>query len=144
MHYRLLFRPPLIWITIAECILVVAMAALGWHLWQSSSTRAPASGMTALAPHANGQSDPGSRGRALRPPVSPSTSIPSPAAPPGPTPGIRTDAEFLSHQMAELNRVEAAFASLEWRMTNALVGAIQYYLNHVVLPSIEKTEQAGR
>jgi hypothetical protein len=46
--------------------------------------------------------------------------------------------------MAELNRVEAAFASLEWRMTNALVDAIQYYLNHVVLPSVEKTEQAGR
>ena len=44
--------------------------------------------------------------------------------------------------MNELNRVEATFENLEWRVTRAVVDAIQYYVDSVVLPSIERTERA--
>jgi hypothetical protein len=43
--------------------------------------------------------------------------------------------------MNELNRVEATFEDLEWRATEAVVNAIQHYVQRVVLPSIERTEQ---
>jgi len=43
--------------------------------------------------------------------------------------------------MKELNRVEAAFEDLEWRMTKALADAIENYVERVVLPPIERSER---
>jgi len=44
--------------------------------------------------------------------------------------------------MKELNRVEAAFEDLEWRMTKALADAIENYVERVVLPPIERSERS--
>ncbi len=46
----------------------------------------------------------------------------------------------MSGQMDELNRVEAMFENLEWRITKALVDAIQSYIDRVVLPPIDRYE----
>ncbi len=62
----------------------------------------------------------------------------------GPATGLSTDPEFLARQMNELNRVESTFENLEWRATRAIVDAIQYYVERVVLPSIDRTEKAAR
>lgn len=139
MHYRLLFRPPLLWVTIAECLLLAAAVVLAWHIWQG---RHP----SVASPSQSAAAAPVSQLPASRSPALPSTS-PSPApagsAPQaGPTPGTRTDAAFLSRQMTELNRVEATFEDLEWRMTKALADAIQNYVERVVLPPIERSERS--
>jgi len=139
MHYRLLFRPPLVWVTIAECILAAAAVALAWHIWQGRHPGVPSPSQAAVS--ALTSQPPTSSSPAL-----PST-LPSPApagvAPQaGPTPGTRTDAAFLSRQIKELNRVEAAFEDLEWRMTKALADAIENYVERVVLPPIERFERS--
>src|SRR5262249_33675075 len=100
MHYRLLFRPPLLWLTIAECILAGAAVPLAWHIWQGRHPGVPSPGEAAVAA-------PASQPPASSSPALPAT-LPSPApagvAPQtGPTPGTRTDAAFLSRQMKELN-----------------------------------------
>lgn len=146
MHYRLLFRPPLVWVTIAECILVAAIAALSWHVWQSRHPSAPSATHVAAAPPV---SRPSASGQALgdaqlRPPVSPTPAAAGAGPRTGPTPGTRTDPAFLSRQMVELNRVEATLEDLEWRMTKALVDGMQYYIEHVVVPGIERSEQGHR
>lgn len=136
MHYRLLFRPPLLWVTIAECILLAAAVALAWHIWQGRHPSVASPSHAAVAA-------PVSQPPASSSPAPPPTTAPPPAggAPQaGPTPGTRTDAAFLSRQMTELNRVEAAFENLEWRMTKALADAIQNYVERVVLPPIERSE----
>jgi len=136
MHYRLLFRPPLLWVTIAEFILFVAALTLAWHIWQWRLPRAASPGQAAVsAPMAT-------PAPANSPATSPLPAPPAGAPEPGPMPGTRTDAAFLSRQMKELNRVEAAFEDLEWRMTKALADAIQNYVERVVLPPIERSERS--
>lgn len=146
MHYRLLFRPPLVWVMIADCILVAATVVLTLHVWQGRHPSAQAAAQVAAAPPI---SHPSASGLAagngqLRPPVSPSPAPAGPAPSTGPLPGTRTDPAFLSRQMVELNRAEAMLADLEWRMTKALVDGMQYYIEHVVLPGIERSEQDHR
>ncbi len=46
--------------------------------------------------------------------------------------------------MGELNQVEATFEALEWRVTSAVVDAIQRYVDGVVLPSIDRSERSRR
>lgn len=143
MHYRLLFRPPLFYVTMAECILVAAIAALSWHIWFGRQAIAPSPSQAAVAQPSRllaPTSSPRAGARATPAP------LPTPTGAPrtGPTPGTRTDAGFLSGQMDELNRVEATFENLEWRVTNALVDAIQTYIDRVVLPSIDHYEQHPR
>jgi hypothetical protein len=145
MDFRLLFRPPLVWLVLFETIVVGAIVAFTWHLLQparpgaiaaahapaalpSSATRTP---RVARAPRAS-----------PRPSQSPGVAAAVPSA--GPTPGLRSDAQFMSHQIDELNRVEASFEALEWRITKAVADAIQSYLDRVVLPSIDHAESSGR
>ena len=130
-----LFRPPLCWLALAELLIVGVLVAVLWHAWEA---RQPPPSVAAAPPRAL---VPGSGRR----PSAPPTVLPTNLAPPaGPTPGIRTDADFLARQMNELNRVEGAFAEVEWRATRATADAIQHYLDHVVLPAVERAERGGR
>jgi len=139
MQPPLLLRPPLLWLVIAETLVVTALGVATWHVWLAHQASSPA---VAAAP---AHQAPAHRGSV--PPRTP-TSSPPPAAVrsprPGATPGLRTDPEFLSRQMNELNQVESTFENLEWRLTKAVVDAIQYYVDRVVLPSIDRTEKAAR
>jgi hypothetical protein len=134
-----LFRPPLCWLALAELLIVGVLVAVLWHTWEAR--RPPqavaAAPPRALAPGPGQQSQP-------QPSAAPSV-LPTNLAPrAGPTPGIRTDPDFLARQMNELNRVEAAFAEVEWRATKATADGIQQYLDHVVLPAVERAERGGR
>lgn len=140
-----LLRPPLLWLVIAEALFVTALGAGAWHLWQDR--RQPATAAVAnpmpVRSYAPGRA---SRVRTPAPfaPTSVPIATPSIAPQSGPTPGLRTDPEFLAQQMDQLNRVENSFENLEWRVTNALVDATQYYVKRVVLPAIDRSEQAQR
>jgi hypothetical protein len=143
MSLATLIRPPLVWFAAAEAALIATLGLLTWHVWvertapaATSSGRQAAAGPPAItsAPTAGQPPPPGQLGQAT-----PST--PSPQFGVGPTPGIRTDADFLSRQLSELNRVEASFEDLEWRVTRAIADAIERYLESVVLPSIDRSER---
>ena len=150
MHYRLLFRPPLVYVTIAECILVGAILALSWHLWNGRQPSTASPSQAAVSRHAGRpatatSSQPSRLPAPAGPSATPSSPPPPAAGAPqaGPTPGTRTDSAFVSRQMSELNRVEATFEDLEWRMTKALADGIQSYVERVVLPSIDRSEHGG-
>jgi hypothetical protein len=124
----------------AEAALVAILGGVTWHVWQDRFAPGPAA--VAALPAAP---PPAATSRRAGVPASPSppVSTPPPAPRPGPAPGLRTDADFLSREMAELNRVERTFEDLEWRATKAVVDGIQRYIDGVVLPSIERSE-SGR
>src|SRR5215470_4403315 len=105
--FTALFRPPLVWFAAAEAALMAVLCVLTWHVWveRTAPPAVPAGPVAAAPPGSVPAPAPG-----LGPfgPVStPSARAPDPQV--GPTPGIRTDAEFLSRQLSELNRVEATF-----------------------------------
>ena len=142
MSPNALLRPPLVWMLTAEAALIAGLGAVTWHVWQDRITPGPAA--VAAQPSAPGTAPPTTRPPGNQASGSPLTS-PLPATPRvGPTPGIRTDADFLSRQLFELNRVEQTFEDLEWRVTKAIVDSIQSYLEGVVLPSIERSEGGRR
>jgi len=148
MHYRLLFRPPLVYVTITECVLIAAIIALTLHIWHGRQPGSASPGQASVAAQA-GPAATSTSSRARRSSgTAPATPIPSPFAASGPgspqagpTPGTRTDSAFVSRQMNELNRVEATFEDLEWRMTKAIADGIEHYVEHVVLPSIDRSVQ---
>ncbi|TMC04601.1 MAG: hypothetical protein E6J41_24360 [Chloroflexi bacterium] len=135
MNPSSLVRPPLVFVVMAEAVLVTGLGAVSWHVWQDRFGAAQAA-VSAPPPAAPGTSRlPAS----AQPPSSPPSAAPATPAV-GPTPGIRTDASFLSRMLVELNRVEQVFEDLEWRVTKAIVDGIQQYLEGVVMPSIERSE----
>jgi hypothetical protein len=139
-----LFRPPLVWFAAAETMLIAVLGTVTWHVWLGR-TAPPAIPLVAGAPPAAAP-PPGVPMPAIDPnqPAALPPTAPAPAPAVGPTPGIRTDADFMSRELSELNRVEATFEDLEWRVTRAVADAIQRYVEGVVLPSIERSERGGR
>ncbi|HEY4025549.1 MAG TPA: hypothetical protein VGO86_03880 [Candidatus Dormibacteraeota bacterium] len=142
MSFTAFLRPPLVWLVTAEVVLIAIMGSVAWHVWQE---HAPAAQVSAGVPPSPAPSPRPASRPVSRPRAQPSSS-PAPGATPlaRPTPGIRTDPDFVSRQLVELNRVETTFADLEWRVTRAVVDAIQHYLEGVVLPSIERSERGQR
>jgi len=138
MNPSSLFRPPLVFVVMAEAALVTGLGAVSWHVWQDRFGAAPAA--TAGRPAVPPATPAAPRARPL---PSPSTSA-TPAAPAvGPTPGLRSDAAFLSRMLVQLNRVEQVFEDSEWRVTKAVVDGIERYLEGVVMPSIERSESGS-
>jgi hypothetical protein len=135
MNLPALLRPPLLWLVAAEIALVVGLGAVTWHVWQEHVGPGPTVAAPAVV----------NRAPVRRPPGQTPVASPQPTSSPatGPTPGIRTDADFLAQQLDELNRVEAAFEDLEWRVTSAIVNAIQHYVEGVILPAVSRAE-SGR
>jgi hypothetical protein len=136
-----LLRPPFVFLVLAEAALVAILGAVAWHVWQDRFAPAPpaVAALPAPAPTAASHRPPPA---SASPPASP-VSTPPPAPQVGPTPGVRTDASFLSRMLVELNQVEQTFEDLEWRVTKAIVDGIQRYIEGVVLPTIERSE-SGR
>jgi hypothetical protein len=132
MNLLLIFRPPLLWLVVAETTLVLATGLIAWHTWQSRQVSIPP--VVARFPGTAQPSQPGATTPAPR------DATPLPVA----TPGLATDPAFLSRQLTDLNRVEASFEALEWRVTRAIADAVQAYADHVVLPSIDRAEGGRR
>ena len=136
MNAAHLLRHRLALVVAAEVLIVVAFCAAAWHVWHSRQV--------------------GSRPAARQPPPATSpapTSIPSVQAPPtvpglspppvrsGPTPGVRTDGDFLLRQMRDLNHDQSALEGAEWRAVKAVIDAARSYLQTVVLPAVERAER---
>jgi hypothetical protein len=137
MNLSTFVRPPLVWLLVAESLLIAALGLVTWQVWQHRV--APVA--TAVMPRAPAPPPGTARGRV---PAAP-TQAPVAGAPhPAPTPGLRTDGAFLSRELVELNQVEATFEKLEWRVTSAIADGMQRYVDGVVLPSIDRAERSRR
>ncbi len=58
----------------------------------------------------------------------------------GPAPGLNLDIGFWRVRLGSLNRDEAAFEALEWRITHSVMEAARNYLETVVLPAVRRAE----
>jgi hypothetical protein len=139
MNLPLLLRSWTTWLVAAEVLIVACLGVAGWRLAISRQVTSQAAAPGPPGPVA--RRPPTSRPALLPTPRTSATSVPTAAAPTPPSP---TDPIFLGREMDDLNRVEAAFEKVEWRVTSAVAGAIESYLEHVVLPSIERSERATR
>lgn len=127
---RGIVRAPLLWIVLAECAVVGALILVAWH---------------AIA----GAAAPGTAGLLSRPPAAAS---PADSALPGagksiaganrhgPPPGLNLGIGFWRIRLGSLNRDEAAFEALEWRITHAVMNTARDYLETVVLPAVRRAE----
>jgi hypothetical protein len=118
---------------LAECAVVAALVMVAWHLVASApSQEAPAPPVASLPNQAGAASGP----------VSVAATVQSPAR--GPLPGLNVDPNFWRLRLAELNRSEAAFEMLEWRLVHSAMDTAHRYVESVVLPSIARAERSGR
>ena len=131
---RRLVRKPLPWMVLGECAIVVALVMVAWHLVTDAPARAlrmmPAASPAADGGNAGGQTPSGV------------TAKPKPSARPVP-PGLNFDAGFWRMRLTELNRGQAAFEALEWRLVHSAMDAAKRYMESVVIPSIERAERRG-
>jgi hypothetical protein len=145
MDFRLLLRPPLVWLVLFETIVVGAIVAFTWHLLQPARpSPITVAQVPAALPSSATRTPRVTRSPRASPRPSQSPGVAGAVPPTGPTPGLRSDAQFMSNQIQELNRVEASFETLEWRITKTVADAIQSYLERVVLPSIDHVDSTGR
>jgi hypothetical protein len=130
---RNLFRQPLTWMVLAECVVVAALILLVWSLVASAATQHPA---TAQVPAAESAS----QGTANPSPDS-SQMTRSTAHPQ--LPGLNLDSGFWRLRLGQLNREQVSFEQLEWHIVHSAMVTAQNYLETVVLPSIARAERAG-
>ena len=127
---RTLIRTPLTWLVVAEFVVVGALLVLAWNV-AGSAARA-AFGGTALSLPASASTEA----------ASPLPDFPETGRPGirGPLPGLNLDSAFWRERLAQLNRNQALFVQLEWRIVHAAMDAIHRYLETAVLPAIRAAE----
>ena len=125
-----LLRAPLTWMIVAECAVVVALILVAWHVLAGATGPGSAS-LLSLPPAAESPAD-----GAL-----PAAGVPVVGAPNrGPLPGLDLGIGFWRLRLGSLNRDEASFEALEWRITHAVMEAAHDYLESVVLPAVRRAE----
>jgi hypothetical protein len=129
---RNLIRKPLTWMILAECAVVAALTLLAWHL-------------LAAPPDQQAAATPG-----VSTPASPDATAPASPEVPGSAksiarqlPGLNVDPGFWRVRLVELNRDEAAFELLEWRIVHSAMDTTQRYVESVVLPAVLRAERPG-
>ena len=130
---RNLLRKPLIWIVFAECAVITTLVIVAWHFLASSPGQDSLAAPVATSPAQVADS---------AAPVSASVTANTPRR--TLPPGLNVDAVFWRWQLAELNRAEAAFETLEWRIVHSAMDAAHRYVESVVLPTIARAERPGR
>lgn len=123
-------RNPLTWMVIIELVVVSLLVVAAWNVLTAAARPALASPALEW---------PGARAEPSRP------GLPDPAGEKserrGPRPGLNLDSGFWQQRLHQLNRDQAYFEQLEWRIVHAAVEAIERYLKTVVLPAIRHAEQ---
>ena len=126
-----LLRTPLPWMVLAECAVVAAFVFVAWHL-VASPPIPPPTPPAATSPRADSGDAlsvlPGATGQPAR----------------GQGPGLNRAATFWRLRLAELNRGQAAFEALEWRLVRSAMDAAHRYVESVVLPSVARAEHHPR
>jgi hypothetical protein len=127
---RRLLRAPVTWMVVAECVVVGVLILVAWHVVLGASI--PGAG----APLGLAQAEASPADSAL-----PAVGVP--VADPnarGPAPGLNVGIGFWRKHLGTLNRDEAAFEALEWRITHAVMDAARDYLEKVVVPAVRRAE----
>jgi hypothetical protein len=140
MNPASLVRPPLVYVVLAEVALVTGLGAVSWHVWQDRFGPAPAAVAASPATPRPTVSTRAPRSPAEASPSPAPVSTPPPTSQPGPIPGLRTDPNFVSRMLVELNQVEGTLEDIEWRATKLIVDGLQRYVEGVIMPSIEHSE----
>ena len=128
---RNLIRSPLTWAVIAEMIVVGVLLVLAWNVIGSVAHQGVALPSVGVPDTGGSQDDaplpdiPTVTGQSAR----------------GPMPGLNMSSAFWRRRLAELNRDQAAFAQLEWRLVHAGMNAARDYVEGVVLPAIRRAEK---
>jgi hypothetical protein len=120
---------------VSECVIVVALAIVAWHM--VASPPAPQiSGVRAASPTAQVR-EPAIPGAKI---VAGTTNAPVKSL----LPGLNVDSSFWRLRLAELNRGEASFEQLEWRIVHAAMDAARRYVKSVVMPALVRAARTGR
>jgi hypothetical protein len=132
---RRLLRAPLLWMVLAEIAVVGALILVAWHaIAGASSSGGPSPFTFPFAPAAASPAD---------------TALPAAGVPVvdtntrGPAPGLNLGIGFWRGRLASLNRDQAEFEALEWKLTHAVMDAARDYLKTVVLPAVGRAEKGG-
>jgi hypothetical protein len=118
-------RNPLTWMVFAELVVVSLLVVVAWNVVATVAKPALASPVLQW---------PGSEAAPSRP-APPDVSGNKPDQR-GPLPGLNLDSGFWQQRLRQLNREEAYFEQLEWRIVHAATDTIKRYLDVVVLPAI--------
>ncbi len=131
---RRLVRAPLTWMIVAECVIVGTLLLVAWHVIAGAAAPRPAAPLTFPAAVEASPAD---------------TALPAARVPAGgaithgPPPGLNVGIAFWRLRLASLNRDQADFEALEWRITHAVMEAARNYLESVVLPAVRHAEGGG-
>src|ERR1700688_1984686 len=131
---RNLFKNPLTWMILGESAVVAALILVAWHWIAAAQDLPPTALPLAVSSPASAQ-DPTTQAAPAVP--TPNTSVARQL------PGLNVDSGFWRSRLLDLNRDEAAFEVLEWRIVHSAMDTIQRYTESVVLPSVEGAERAG-
>ena len=112
-----------------EVLLGAALAVAGWRVLEAARQPAPRASLVRPRPAFHPQ---GPAPAAL-------PSMPSTTAAPGRA-HLETGTAFLRSRLAQLNRDEAAWSRAQWRIIDALLGAIRRYLDSTVVPAVLSAE----
>jgi hypothetical protein len=115
---------------IAEVAVVGALILVAWHAFASATSPSAAPPLL-IPPVAASPADTALPGAGV--PVAEGSTR-------GPTPGLNLGIEFWRSRLGRLNRDEAAFEALEWRITHAVMNAAHEYIETVVLPAVRRAE----
>ena len=118
---------------LAECAVVAALVLVAWHLIANP----PVPSIPVMVPAPADSGETGST--AVRAPIG----VAKPTARPI-LPGLNFQAGFWRLRLAELNRGQAEFEALEWKLVRSAISAARRYVESVVLPSVTRAEPRGR
>jgi hypothetical protein len=123
-------RNPLTWMVLAEMVVVSLLIAAAWNVIGTAAKPALASPNlqwpgTSSDPTPLGAADLSGRKSDQR----------------GPLPGLNLDSSFWQQRLRDLNRDQAYFERLEWRIVHAAMESLRRYLEAGVLPSIRHAER---
>ena len=130
---RNLFRKPLTWIVIGECVVVAVLLVIVWNAVAASVTR-HATGAQVQALEA--------APRIFSSPLPEFAKLTKPAPKPQ-LPGLNLDSGFWRNQLSQLNREQAILEQIEWRIVHNAMNVIRRYLETVVVPSVTRAERRG-
>jgi len=130
---RRVIRAPLTWMVVVEVIVVGALVLVAWHAF--AGAMGPQPGPVIGFPAADASP---------ADPALPAAGVPA-GGPTfhGPFPGLNVGIGFWRNHLGSLNRDEAAFEALEWRITHAVMGAARDYIEKVVLPAVRRAERGA-
>src|SRR5713101_8714977 len=125
-----LVRAPLLWMVLVEVAVVGALILVAWHAIAGASASGPSAPFS-LPPAAASPAD---------------TALPAAGGPVanaglrGPAPGLNLAVDFWRLRLESLNRDQAEFEALEWKLTHTVMDAARDYLETVVLPAVRRAE----